>query len=222
MKVNQESQPGEGTVWFDYFLAIDPRIQSNSTTTTTKSKNTGAIVGSVIGGIIFFLIVVFLALVGLRRRKKRRLERVVQPWTDKEVQSAVLFRTSFLKAVFYFFLQFKLKTFGTRREIASTHPTVVPFRETGPAPASTHKPTLSTAFSSTPPSSTRNPPMNNAIMLNPASTRKRQGDLTAPACSNALPGPAVQHVDSGVRVANLDPIQLSCARVELPPVYSPV
>ena len=59
-------------------------------------------------------------------------------------------------------------------------------------------------------------------MSNPASTRKRQGDLTAPACSNALPGPAVQHVDSGVRVANLDPIQLSCARVELPPVYSPV
>jgi hypothetical protein len=40
---------------------------------------------------------------------------------------------------------------------------------------------------------------------------------------NALPEPAIQHVDSGVRVGNLDPMQVSSgARVELPPVYSPV
>ena len=97
VKVNPESQPGEGTIWFDYFLATDPRIQSNS---ATKLKNIGTIVGSVIGGIIF-LIIVALALVALRRRKKRRLERA-QPWTDKDVQSVVSFRTSFLKLFFFF------------------------------------------------------------------------------------------------------------------------
>ena len=126
-----------------------------------------------------------------------------------------------LNAVF-FFLQFKLKTsFGSRWEIASIHPTVEPFRETNPAPASTHKPTLSTASSSTSPSSTTSP-ISNFRISNPAS-RKGQGDLTVlPSSSNAQLEPAVQHVDSGVRVANLDPIQLSSARVELPPVYSPV
>ena len=216
VKVNPESQPGEGTIWFDYFLATDPRIQSNS---ATKLKNIGTIVGSVIGGIIF-LIIVALALVALRRRKKRHLERA-QPWTDKDVQSVVSFRTSFLK-LFFFFLQFKLKTsFVSRWEIASIHPTVEPFRETNPAPASTHKPTLSTASSSTSPSSTTSP-ISNFRISNPAS-RKGQGDLTVlPSSSNAQLEPAVQHVDSGVRVANLDPIQLSSARVELPPVYSPV
>ena len=95
VKVNPESQPGEGTIWFDYFLTTDPLIRSSS----AKSKNIGTIVGSVIGGIIF-LIIVTLALVALRRRKKRHLEHV-QPWSDKEVQSDVSFRTSFLKAFFF-------------------------------------------------------------------------------------------------------------------------
>jgi hypothetical protein len=46
--------------------------------------------------------------------------------------------------------------------------------------------------------------------------------LPASSSSNALPEPAIQHVDSGVRVGNLDPVQVPSARVELPPVYSPV
>jgi hypothetical protein len=97
VKVNPESQPGEGTIWFDYFLVTDPRIQSSS---TTASKNIGAIVGGVIGGISFIIVIMALALVALRRRNKRRLGHV-QPWTDKEVQSVDSYRTSFLKPFFF-------------------------------------------------------------------------------------------------------------------------
>ena len=215
VKVNPDPQPGEGTIWFDYFLATDPRIQPSS---SDNSKNIGAIVGGVIGGVIFLIVIVALALVSLRRRKKRNRDlEHVQPWTNKEVPSVDSLRTSFLKPLF---LQFKLKTLAA----SSIHPTVEPFRETNPAPASvtaTHKPTLSNASSSTPSSSTTGPP-SNVIISNPAN-RKRQGDLTVPASSsNALPESAIQHVDSGVRVGNVEPIQVSSARVELPPVYSPV
>ena len=98
VKVNPESQPGEGTIWFDYFLATDPLIQSSS----TKSKNIGAIVGGVVGGIFFLIVaIVALALVALRRRSRRRVERI-QPWSDKEVQSVNFIRTSFFKPSFFF------------------------------------------------------------------------------------------------------------------------
>jgi hypothetical protein len=90
VKVNPESQPGEGTIWFDYFLATDPRIQSSS----TKEKHIGAIVGGVIGVIFFLILVIALVLVALRRRNKRHLEHV-QPWSEKEVYPAASLRTSF-------------------------------------------------------------------------------------------------------------------------------
>ena len=95
VKVNPDSQPGEGTIWFDYFLATDPRIQSSS----TKSKNIGAIVGGVIGGIFFLIAVVALVLVALRRRNKRHLDHI-QPWTEKEIQSINSLRTSFLRTFY--------------------------------------------------------------------------------------------------------------------------
>lgn len=94
VKANQESQPGEGTIWFDYFLATDPRIQSSS----TKSKNIGAIVGGVIGGIFFLIVIIALALLVLRRRNKEHLEHV-QPWSEKGVDSL---RTLFLKPFFFY------------------------------------------------------------------------------------------------------------------------
>jgi hypothetical protein len=96
VKDNPDSQPGEGTIWFDYFLATDPLIQSSS----TKSKNIGAIVGGVIGGIIFLIAIIALALVALRRRSRRRVEHI-QPWTEKEVEPVDSIRTLFLKPFFF-------------------------------------------------------------------------------------------------------------------------
>lgn len=92
VKVNPESQPGEGTIWFDYFLATDPRIQSSS----AKSKHIGAIVGGVIGSIFLLIVIVALALFALRRRNRHLEQEHVKPWTEKEVQSADSLRTLFL------------------------------------------------------------------------------------------------------------------------------
>ena len=83
VKVNPNPQPGEGTIWFDYFLATDPRIQSSS---TARAKNIGAIVGGTLGGVVFLIFIV-IAFVFLRRRNKRQLKDI-EPWTDKEVQSS--------------------------------------------------------------------------------------------------------------------------------------
>jgi hypothetical protein len=104
VKVNPDSQPDEGTIWFDYFLVTNSLIQSSSS--TTKSKHVGAIVGGVIGS-IFFLIVVALALFQTVRRRSRRLNlEHIRPWSDKEFQANVLFRTSFSELI----SKFKLKT----------------------------------------------------------------------------------------------------------------
>jgi TRAP-type C4-dicarboxylate transport system permease large subunit len=84
VKVNSNPQPGEGTVWFDYFLVTDPTITSTTPLTPSStsppiinahqsSVPVGAIVGGVIGGLV--LILVFFVLVFYcRRREKSALQ----------------------------------------------------------------------------------------------------------------------------------------------------
>lgn len=79
VKVNYNPQPGEGTVWFDYFVVTDPTITSTSLTPSSTSPpitnahqsssvNVGAIVGGVIGGLALLLAAIFI-FVFYRRRK---------------------------------------------------------------------------------------------------------------------------------------------------------
>jgi len=275
VKVNPDGQPGEGTIWFDYFLVKDPRIQSNS---SAKSKHVGAIVGGVISGILA-LIFILLAIFFLRRRHKRQ-QKHIQPWTDKEVESdgpsrkafsfffVLLFTPKTLLFIYLFFFYTLLYKANGIQGVASGHPNIEPFprgvEENSANPATTptsttprkmaserypssasattttthHQSSLSTASSSTSPSSISSPPSNNVITPN-TPNRKRQnggsgggsggGSSSAPTSggptvqipSTSLPEP-VQHVDSGVRVANTDPVQTPSAPLELPPVYSPV
>ncbi|KAG6901275.1 hypothetical protein C0995_014327 [Termitomyces sp. Mi166 len=89
----QPSQPGEGTVWFDYFLVTDPTISITSSSTAPNpsqpaalpsskgSRHIGVIVGGVIGGLFFLLGVAFLFLVFRRRTKAHAVE-------DKFVESS--------------------------------------------------------------------------------------------------------------------------------------
>ncbi|KAF5367292.1 hypothetical protein D9615_010455 [Tricholomella constricta] len=81
-KVNFDPQPGEGTVWFDYFLVTDPTITSSGTPLPApsppggdhKGAPVGAIVGAVIGGLFFLLAVGFLLLLCRRCKRIRIVE----------------------------------------------------------------------------------------------------------------------------------------------------
>ncbi|RDB16586.1 hypothetical protein Hypma_002823 [Hypsizygus marmoreus] len=79
-KVNFDPQPGEGTVWFDYFLITDPTITSTSggpdptaslqkITNSSAKKPIGAIVGAIIGGLGLMLAAMLIFLL-FRRRKQ--------------------------------------------------------------------------------------------------------------------------------------------------------
>ncbi|KAF8066567.1 hypothetical protein FPV67DRAFT_1449744 [Lyophyllum atratum] len=80
-KVNFDPQPGEGTVWFDYFLVLDPTITSSGTPTPSPSQAeshtnipVGAIVGAVIGGLFFLLAVGFIFVLYQRRTQIQIIE----------------------------------------------------------------------------------------------------------------------------------------------------
>ena len=79
VKVNSESQPGEGTIWFDYFYVTDPTITSTAPLTPSstsppitnavhQSTPVGTIVSSVLGALLLML-VLGLALVFYRQRR---------------------------------------------------------------------------------------------------------------------------------------------------------
>jgi len=79
VKVNNNPQPGEGTVWFDYFYVTDPTITSTMpltpsstsptiTNTAHQSAPVGAIVGSILGGLSLVLAIVLVFLFYRRRR----------------------------------------------------------------------------------------------------------------------------------------------------------
>ena len=92
VKVNYNQQPGEGTVWFDYFLVTDPTITSTMPLTPSstsppitnavhQSPPVGTIVGSVVGGLSLVLAIV-LVLVFYRRR--RTTKSVLQQSDDSQ------------------------------------------------------------------------------------------------------------------------------------------
>ena len=75
-KVNAESQAGEGTVWFDYFVVTNSTNASSTSFTTStpttstssitnsgsatpmgQKSNVGGILGGIIGGVILILII---------------------------------------------------------------------------------------------------------------------------------------------------------------------
>lgn len=79
VKVNNDPQPGEGTIWFDYFLVRDPTIRDPSLSKKTRIKE---IVGGVVGGVGAVLFGLALFLFFLRRHRDRRRIRA-QPFQSK-------------------------------------------------------------------------------------------------------------------------------------------
>lgn len=73
-KVNPApGDPGEGTIWFDYFVINDP---SGHEGVPPKKIPKGAIAGGVIGGVIFLACVILSVILLLRRRERRKKERI--------------------------------------------------------------------------------------------------------------------------------------------------
>lgn len=79
-KVNYDPQdPGEGTIWFDYFSVVDPTIRPS------KAKlHPGIIVGSIIGPLLFMFVVVSFFL--WRRRKQKQDEARLKPQLNLEIE----------------------------------------------------------------------------------------------------------------------------------------
>jgi len=75
VKVNSDPTPGEGTIWFDYFLTKDPTIRSN----TSQKARVRDIVGGTVGGVAALLLIILGVSFFRRRKLKARQSQHVQP-----------------------------------------------------------------------------------------------------------------------------------------------
>lgn len=76
IKVNPDPspEPGEGTIWFDYFLVNDPTGHEGVAPRKTTSK--GAIIGVTVGGFTLFALVILGAFLWMRRSRLPREEQM--------------------------------------------------------------------------------------------------------------------------------------------------
>ncbi|KIM38528.1 hypothetical protein M413DRAFT_447758 [Hebeloma cylindrosporum] len=91
VKVNPDPQPGEGTIWFDYFNVTEVPLPASSFSSSSssspsstptvapaapppaaqkESNNIGPIIGGVVGGILILVLLVLLLLLYRRRRNR--------------------------------------------------------------------------------------------------------------------------------------------------------
>ncbi|KAF9448077.1 hypothetical protein P691DRAFT_801365 [Macrolepiota fuliginosa MF-IS2] len=71
-KVNPDPQPGEGTIWFDYFIVYDPSGHEGVAPSRAISK--GGIAGVVLGVLGFIIIIMGYAVWYIRRRRSKKEE----------------------------------------------------------------------------------------------------------------------------------------------------
>ncbi|KAF8147993.1 hypothetical protein B0H34DRAFT_737897 [Crassisporium funariophilum] len=243
IKVNPDPVPGEGTIWFDYFLASDPLIKA---TPPKKALNIAAIAGSVAGGLIAVALLV-LGILFLRHRRNKRRSVHVQPLTwpkeglDSNPPSPIIVRhiSAGHPSVEPYILGLIEGDHAVASNESVPHPS--PFQSSPRKTAVSehiprhhrssstipHRPNLSISSSS----STALSGATSSQVARPVSADRKHRNRDIPASintasqspSSSIPAePAIQHVDSGVRANNLNTIQIPPAPLELPPIYSPV
>ncbi|KDR79446.1 hypothetical protein GALMADRAFT_243530 [Galerina marginata CBS 339.88] len=241
VQLNNNSGPGEGTIWFDYFLATDPTIPSGP---AAQRKHVGVIAGSVVAGVVA-LLVAALAFIFLRRRRRKEKEAAhVQPiyWPKNEIdsESASPFNVghSTARTVEPFFLD---SHHGHHPSSPST--TSSPTSDSDAVPRKsallheTRRQTVSTTVihPMPPPSLTTSSTSNglgnvgsSPLAESPRNTARKHQQMAGVHerdASNSYAPPALQplqHVDSGVRSINVETGNILPSSIELPPVYSPV
>ncbi|KAF9449130.1 hypothetical protein P691DRAFT_854945 [Macrolepiota fuliginosa MF-IS2] len=72
VKVNLDPQPGEGTIWFNYFMVYDPSGHGGMAPSRQLSK--GVIAGVVLGDLGFVLIIMGCVVCYIRRRRSKKKE----------------------------------------------------------------------------------------------------------------------------------------------------
>lgn len=78
-KLNPDPQPGEGTIWFDYFIVSDP---SGHEAVAPKKLSKGRIAGIVVGSVAFVVLLILGAFLWRRRRRPRREEEAVHSYRN--------------------------------------------------------------------------------------------------------------------------------------------
>ncbi|KAF8992157.1 hypothetical protein BDQ17DRAFT_1413467 [Cyathus striatus] len=226
------SDPGEGTIWFDYF-----EVENSLITNPPKKKPVAAIAGGVVGGVVGLLVIVTLFLLWRRRRNMFRWRVEVSGASEKTGDGKE-----------------QLPVIDIRR--LSRPSRIQPFSLESPADPQSSYPSLSaqvnelvfrktrvdTLQGTIADQSTHSPisPSNNTVTVasnetsTPHLTRikavaaaQQPPSLgTEPSSSNTnaeeTTPETVLHVDSGLRAVNPDAINIPPTIVELPPVYSPV
>lgn len=89
VKINNDSGPGEGTIWFDYFLVEDPTIRSDTGQQITHRKRTEAIAGGVLGGVFVFILIVLFCIFLQRRKRRKGDSAQIKPvfWPQNEIST---------------------------------------------------------------------------------------------------------------------------------------
>ncbi|GLB40881.1 hypothetical protein LshimejAT787_0900960 [Lyophyllum shimeji] len=266
-RVNFDPQPGEGTVWFDYFLVTDPTITSSGSPAPSpapsqsgghKSVPVGAIVGAVIGGLFFLLAVACLLFLYRRRARIQIIEETVgddklspasgrhkriavQPFVltmaDVTAETSTSTSAEFNPAL----LVSGPPPTGARKSVVTVRPSTGHSTQSSignrtdatshepPTPAPEEPPVP--PLPSTSASGTAGDTTHASELETPAKqkTRRLQVDVDAlpsvpPISGSRSPESSLplQHIDSGVRAANLTMPEGMGGRIELPPVYSPV
>ena len=112
VRVNPNPEPGEGTIWFDYFNvtgvylpAYSPTPSPSSAVAHKKSKSIGPIIGEVVGGLLFLGLLVYLLLFCRRRKRlSKNVKSPIEPEAQAPGESPCACRSSHFS---HFLLQFQ-------------------------------------------------------------------------------------------------------------------
>ncbi|KAF8960751.1 hypothetical protein BDZ97DRAFT_1921837 [Flammula alnicola] len=217
-KINQDAGPGEGTIWFDYFVATDPTIHTDS---GNKRTNIGAIVGGVVGGIVMVTSFILLLLFLRRRRRTMRDLARVQPvfWPKSEEHGAHLLKQRRKQCRFTFNTHNAISGFISSRKSTGLRQSLG--QDSFPSRSPIHSSSSSSSPSMTIPPLLREGSDRPVGKHQIVSHLPEDDQASLPSTTTPSNPARVQHIDSGVRAINVESIDIPTAALELPPVYSP-